>query len=274
MKNKKSDLIKSAQEIALIREACQISSRLHLLAMTKQVEHQTELDVDRELKALAKACGVSHWAYPTIIGGGERSTILHAKPTNRKLQASELVLIDMGVQHLGYASDITRTWPVGDRFTDDQKLIYKIVLRAQKEVIKAALPGKSLNDLHEISRNFLLDGLLSHGVVKKGNLKEVFPHKTSHWLGRQVHDDCPYFYKNDEAITLAKGMVFTVEPGLYFSSAKSKFRGIGIRIEDVIAMTDSGNEVLSNVPKEVDEIEHIRGLYYRLKSSAQMSAFT
>ncbi len=251
-------LIKQTKDIAAIRKACAISSQLHLLAMSARVDNLSEKDLQDKINDLFKRTEAKTWAYPTIIGAGERSTILHAKPTKRVLKNNELVLIDMGVKYQNFASDITRTWPVGVKFTKEQKIIYKIVLKAQKEVIKRIKPNQTLTELHQICRDYLLEGLLSHKVIKRNQLNKVFPHRTSHWIGRLVHDDCAYFYEDKSPVKLSAGMVFTVEPGLYFKNISSKFDDIGIRIEDVVLVTDTSCEVLSHVPKEIEEIEMIR----------------
>lgn len=260
MNSIKSNLVKTKTEIENIRKACLISSQLHLLAMSMRNVDITEKELSLILDKLKASSGNLSWAYQTIIGAGERATILHAKPTKRSMKEEELVLIDMGVKYKGYCSDITRTWPVGNKFTREQKTIYKIVLKAQKEVIKRVKPGETLSRLHEVCRYYLSEGLLSKGIIRKNELDHYFPHKTSHWIGKYVHDHCPYEYKDGSDIVLSEGMCFTVEPGLYFKGTNSKYESIGIRIEDVVMVTENGAEVLSHVPKEIAEIESIRYL--------------
>jgi Xaa-Pro aminopeptidase len=262
MKTQESNLVKSSGEILKLRRAAGLSSTLHTMAMGLGITGQSEKELALTLEFLRNKSGVKEWAYETIVGAGERSNILHAKPTQRIMNDKELVLIDMGVKLDGYCSDITRTWPVGEKFTKEQKEIYRIVLKAQKEVIKNVRPGKTLGELHELCRESLLDGLVRKGIAKKGDLERLFPHKTSHWIGELVHDQCPYFYQDGSEIRLSPGMCFTVEPGLYFKGFKSKYRDIGIRIEDVVLVTENGCEVLTNVPKEVAEIEGVRGLIH------------
>lgn len=254
----KSSLIKNKEAIKSMRSACGISSQLHTLSMTGAVVGLTEKQLAEKISRIYKTTEAGSWAYPMLVGAGSRTTIIHAAPTNKKIKNDELVLIDMGVKYKGFASDITRTWPAGKKFTKEQKTVYEIVLKAQKEVIKATKPGETLTGLHALSREILLDGLLRHKIIKKDELGDVFPHKTSHWIGRLVHDACPYFNEDESAVKLEAGMLFTVEPGLYLKNRKDKYNDIGIRIEDVALVTENGCEIISNVAKEVEEIEALR----------------
>lgn len=254
----KSSLIKNKEAVKAMRTACGISSQLHTLSMTGAVVGVTEKELAQKISRVYETTEARNWAYPMLVGSGSRTTIIHAAPTQKKIKDDELVLIDMGVKYKGFASDITRTWPAGKKFTKEQKKIYEIVLKAQKEVIKASKPGETLINLHAMAKDFLLDGLLRHKVIAKDELASVFPHKTSHWIGRLVHDACPYFNEDQTAVKLEAGMLFTVEPGLYLKDRKDKFNNIGIRIEDVVLITEDGCEVISSVAKEVDEIEELR----------------
>ncbi len=260
MKTNQSKLIKKRSEIEKLRKASTISSALHSLAMSQTVIGKSETDLATYLNKQRECTKASGWAYPTIIGSAGRSTILHAKPTKKILNENELVLVDMGVKYEGYCSDITRTWPAGKKFSKEQKVIYQIVLNTQKECIKRVKPGVSLYDLDDFCRKDLLDQLRSKGIVKSKNIDRYFTHKTSHWIGQDVHDKCPYQYLDKSPVILSPNMCFTIEPGLYFKESKSKYEGIGIRIEDVIRVTEEGGETLSQVPKEIDEIEAIRAI--------------
>jgi Xaa-Pro aminopeptidase len=253
----KSSLIKNTEAVKAMRTACGISSQLHTLSMTGAVVGLTEKQLANKISNVYEKTEAQSWAYPMLVGTGSRTTIIHASPTQKKIMNEELILIDMGVKFNGFASDITRTWPAGKKFSKEQKTIYEIVLKAQKAVIKAAKPGETLTGLHTLSREILLEGLLRHKVIKKDELNEVFPHKTSHWIGRLVHDDCPHFNKDGTVVKLDAGMVFTVEPGLYLKD-KGIYSDIGIRIEDVVLVTEDGCEVISSVAKEVEEIEQLR----------------
>lgn len=254
----KSSLIKNKEAVKAMRTACGISSGLHTLSMTGAVVGLSEKQLAEKISRVYETTNAGSWAYPMLVGAGARTTIIHAQPTQKKIKDDELVLIDMGVKYKGFASDITRTWPAGKKFTKEQKTVYEIVLKAQKEVIKASKPGETLTGLHSLSRELLLEGLLRHKIIKKDELNEVFPHKTSHWIGRLVHDACPYFNEDESAVKLEAGMLFTVEPGLYFKNRKDKYNGIGVRVEDVVLVTEDGCEVISSVAKEVDEIEELR----------------
>lgn len=256
--SQKSSLIKNKEAVKAMRTACGISSQLHTLSMTGAVVGLSEKQLAEKISRVYETTKAGSWAYPMLVGAGSRTTIIHASPTQKKIKDGELVLIDMGVKYQGFASDITRTWPAGKKFSKEQKTIYQIVLKAQKEVIKAAKPGETLTGLHALAREVLLEGLLRHKVIKKDELNEVFPHKTSHWIGRLVHDACPYFNEDETAVKLEAGMLFTVEPGLYLKDRKDKFSDIGIRIEDVVLVTEDGCETISSVAKEVDEIEELR----------------
>lgn len=256
--SRKSSLIKNKEDISAIRKACGISSQLHTLSMTGAVSGLTEKNLADKIVKFYNTTEAASWAYPMLVGSGKRTTIIHAAPTNKKMKSGELVLIDMGVKCNGFASDITRTFPVDQKFTREQKTIYQIVLNAQKAVIKATRAGETLTGLHQLSRDLLLEGLLRHKIIAKDQLNEVFPHKTSHWIGRLVHDACPYFNEDQSAVKLEAGMVFTVEPGLYLKDGFGKYSNIGIRIEDVVLVTEDGREVISSVAKEIDEIEALR----------------
>lgn len=254
----KSSLIKDKKAIESMRRACGISSQLHTLSMLGKVEGLTEKQLVEKISHVYQTTEAASWAYPILVGSGARTTIIHASPTHKKIKDNELVLIDMGVKYKGFASDITRTWPAGKKFTKEQKTIYEIVLKAQKEVIKAIKPGETLISLHDLAREVLIEELRRHKVIYKDELGTVFPHKTSHWIGRLVHDECPYFNEDQSAIKLEAGMLFTVEPGLYLKNRKDKYNDIGVRIEDVVLVTEDGCEVISSVAKEIEEIEQLR----------------
>lgn len=254
----KSRLIKTKEEIALMKRAVEISSDLHLAAMKKLKSGVSELQINDSLEKLKGKTKATGWAYETIVGSGWRSTILHAKPTKRLLKIGELCLIDMGVQYQGWCSDITRTWPVSGKFSTEQAQIYDIVWQAQQEVLKHIAPKRTLNELHEVAKESLKEGLLRAKLLHPGeDIQTYYPHKTSHWIGSQVHDACPYVDQNNKPIVLKPGMVFTVEPGLYFKDLSHPYYGIGIRIEDMVVVSSNGYELLTPVPKERREIEDL-----------------
>jgi Xaa-Pro aminopeptidase len=181
---------------------------------------------------------------------------------------SQLVLVDTGVQFQYYASDVTRTFPVGKKFTPEQKALYEIVLQAELNAIAQAVPGSTLAKVHQASIDTICDGLLELGllkgskaeIVEKALFKKFFPHNTSHWIGMDVHDLGDYVDSSGKPLPLEAGMYFSVEPGLYCDpnddTIPDKFRGIGIRIEDDVLVTASGNEVITaGIMKSVKDLE-------------------
>lgn len=255
---KGSNLVKNVREIDSIRRACQIASQLHLLAMSSDLDNETESQLLARLEKFRKISGNHAWAFPVIVGSGPRATILHAKPTKRQMSLGETLVLDLGLRVEGYCSDITRTWPIGGQFSSEQREIYNIVLSAQKAVVSKIKPGTNLTALHELCLNHLNSGLKAIGIPLEKDATQYFPHKASHWIGRVVHDPCPYNYADGTPIVLSEGMCMTVEPGLYFKNGPSKFQGIGVRLEDVVLVTKDGCEVLSTTPKEAHEVEAIR----------------
>jgi Xaa-Pro aminopeptidase len=185
------------------------------------------------------------------------------------LESGDLVLIDAGCAFEGYASDITRTWPVDGRFTADQRLIYELVLRTQKSIIEMVRPGVKIPDLQEAAIKLLTEGLIEHGVIKMSydaarandTFKAWYPHGVSHYLGLNVHDAGRYVVEGQRR-PLEPGMVITVEPGIYIQPdsphTDSRWHGIGVRIEDDILVTAQGYRNLTDCPKEVAELEALR----------------
>ena len=193
---------------------------------------------------------------------------MHHIKNNKKIQKNDLILIDAGCEYNYYASDVTRTFPVNKRFNSLQKDIYQIVLDAQLKAIEQIKPGKRFIDSYNKAVLVLVEGLKELGllkgstekIIKKGEYKKFFMHKLSHWLGLDVHDTGPYIDSKGNSIELTPGMVLTVEPGIYISSTlkdvPTRFRGIGIRIEDDILVTKNGNKILTTgIPKTTKEIE-------------------
>jgi Xaa-Pro aminopeptidase len=213
--------------------------------------------------------GANFPAYSTIVGGGANGCILHYVENRAQLNDGELVLIDAGCELDYYASDITRAFPVNGRFSPEQKAIYEIVLEAQYAAIGVTLAGRHWNEPHDITVKVITEGLKDLGLLK-GSVDELiekkaytdfYMHRAGHWLGMDVHDVGDY--KVDQHWRLLEpGMVMTVEPGIYISpdnkKVPKKWRGIGIRIEDDIAITSDGHKILTaDVPKTVEDIEHL-----------------
>jgi Xaa-Pro aminopeptidase len=217
-------------------------------------------------------------SYSSIVGGGDNGTILHYNSNNMTINDGDLVLVDVGCEISGYASDITRTWPVSGKFSEAQREIYDLVLKAEKAAIEACVVGSPWSAMHHASSKVLAQGLINLGILEcnleealgnnyDGPYRKFFMHGTGHMLGLDVHDvgGGRQGDKGPERL-LAHGMVLTVEPGLYFGSWRSdisipeRYSGIGIRIEDDVLVTDTGPIILtSSCPKEISDIEDLVG---------------
>jgi Xaa-Pro aminopeptidase len=258
-------LTKDENEIVLMREAARRSSRVHRGIMELSFVDKSEEELSWKIEAGFLAEGMQWTAYETIVGSGPRATLLHARPTKRVMNQGELVVVDAGGEFEGYCADITRTLPVGARFTEEQKKLYQVVLGAQKQVIQAVAPGMTLQDLNTLAQESLRDGLSRQGFTRPSTdrFNLLMPHSTSHWIGMDVHDPAPQIDDSGAPILLAPGMCFTVEPGLYFRDKWDEYASLinmGCRIEDDIVVTAKGCELLSDVPKEVEEIEALRAM--------------
>lgn len=261
-------LKKSAQEIELMQIASNISADAHTRAMQSVKPEMMEYALEAELNYIFGKHGCVP-AYNSIVGGGENACILHYVENNKPLKDGDLVLIDAACEYEFYASDITRTFPVNGKFSPEQKALYNIVLDAQLAAIDATRIGNHYKYPHEVAVKILTQGLVDLGLLS-GNVDELveseafrqfFMHGTGHWLGMDVHDVGAYKHGEDWRAYEA-GMVVTVEPGLYIApddeTVDVKWRGIGIRIEDDIVVTENGPLVLTkNVVKTVEEIEQL-----------------
>ena len=259
-------LFKDTHEIDLMRRAAQISAQAHVRAMQQVKPGMMEYQLEAELLYIFAQNGCQT-AYNSIVGGGANGCILHYVENNQPLKDGDLVLIDAGAELDHYAADITRTFPVNGKFLPEQKALYELVLKAQLAAIEATKPGNHYRLPHETAVRILTEGLVELGLLQ-GNVDELisseayrqfYMHGTGHWLGMDVHDVGSYKL-NNEWRPYQPGMVVTVEPGLYIApdddSVEARWRGIGIRIEDDVLVTESGNEVLTcDVPKTVEEIE-------------------
>lgn len=257
-------LIKSPEEILLLREAARRSSRVLEGLMSQPLAGRTEREVSNWIEAGFLNEGMQWTAYETLVGSAERTVELHALASGRTIRAGDWVMIDAGGEWQGYCADITRCMPAGPAFTAEQKALYQAVLNSQKTALKSVRPGRSLLDLHQLAQAVLVEELEKIGWPKvEGHIEidRLMPHQTSHWLGLDVHDPAPYFDDNGAAITLQPGMCFTVEPGIYCRPElkhPEEFPPFGVRIEDDVLVTQEGHEVLTSVPKEVEEIEQRR----------------
>ena len=263
-------LFKSAGELDLMRKAVAVSAGAHVAAMRGARDGAFEYELEALLEYHFRSAGGSGWAYPSIVASGANATILHYTRNDRCMRDGDLVLIDAGAEFDGYCSDVTRTFPVGRGYSPPQRRIYEIVLRAQKEGIAMVRPGVSMDDIHRRATEVLVDGLLDIGLlsgeagdlIEKGEHARFYMHRTGHWLGLDVHDVGQYRV-GGVSRPLEPGMVLTVEPGLYIAEdledVSRDYRGIGVRIEDDVLVTETGHDVLSAaIPKEVDDIEAIR----------------
>ena len=265
-------LHKSPEEVEMMQTAATIAAEAHILAMKKVKPGMTEGQVEALMEAYMKDKGASGVAYNSIVGGGDNATILHYVENNMPLKDGELILIDAGSEYKGYASDITRTFPVNGKFTPAQREVYDVVLDVQLKCIEYTKTGNTVKGRQDYSIELLTEGMLKLGLlkgkaedlIKKKAYMKYYMHGVGHYLGLDVHDAGHYFTdqgaKNSKPF--APGMVLTVEPGLYIppddKTAPAKYRGIGIRIEDDVLVTEDGNRNLTEkVTKDPDEIESI-----------------
>jgi Xaa-Pro aminopeptidase len=261
-------LRKSATEIATMAAAAAISREAHARAMQVATPGAFEYEVEAEILRVFRARGAERPAYGSIVGSGPNATILHHRRNDRQMQDGDLLLIDAGAEYGYYASDVTRTFPVNGKFTPEQRAIYELVLRAQLAAIETVRPGVAYMDVHDRALRVLTEGLIELGLVpgpldeaiEAGRYKPYYMHKTSHWLGMDVHDVGDYF-ADKRPRKLELGMVLTVEPGLYIARdapVAEGFRGIGVRIEDDIAVTADGHHnITADIPKDPSELERL-----------------
>lgn len=259
---------KDAHEVALMRRAAEIAREGHVRAMQATRPGRFEYEIESELLSAFRRGGAERPAYESIVGSGPNATILHYRKNDRRLGEGELLLIDAGCEYGYYASDVTRTFPVSGRFSEAQRLVYDVVLEAQLAAIAAVKPGTTIDAIHDVTVDVLVAGMCRIGLlegdpkarVEDGSYKLLYMHRTSHWLGMDVHDVGGYFVKGERRV-LEPGFVLTIEPGIYVApdaNVPERFRGIGIRIEDDVLVTADGYENLTAaIPKTADEIERV-----------------
>lgn len=267
-------LEKSAIELDAMRRAAIATAEGHAEAMRVARPGKYEYDVEAELLRSFRRHGAARPAYEPIVGSGKNACILHYRENHRRMEEDELLLIDAGAEWGFYACDVTRTFPISGRFTAGQRRLYDAVLASQLEAIAAARPGVSMEDLHKLTVRSLTGSMIELGLlsgttleeaIEKELFKKFYPHRTSHWLGMDVHDVGSYFVEGSEGKvlprTLAPGNVITIEPGLYVpenAEVPPEFRGQGIRIEDDVLITEAGCEVVTSmIPKDPIELERI-----------------
>ena len=264
-------LIKSAAEVRLMREAASITADAHVRAMRACRPGMNETALEAELTYTFMQRGARSSAYPSIVGGGANACVLHYIDNDADLKDGDLVLIDAGCEYQHYAADLTRTFPVGGKFSKAQTAIYEVVLEAQKRGIDACRVGTAFNAPHEAALTTMVEGLIelelldgdAQAIIEEEGYRDFCPHKSSHWLGIDVHDVGDYRVDGTWR-TLEPGMVLTIEPGIYIPDharlrhVPARWRGLGIRIEDDVLITKDGPDVLTaDVPKEIAEIEAV-----------------
>jgi Xaa-Pro aminopeptidase len=268
-------VIKSEAEIEIMQTAADIAADAHVEAMKSVRPGMKEYEVEAMLEAYFRKHGASGSSYTSIIGSGGNATVLHYISNQDELKDGDLLLVDAGAEYQGYASDITRTFPINGKFTQAQRDIYDLVLKTQKSCVDMVRPGVRLEDLKTHSIELLTEGMVELGLLKGDPKKlieekkymQFYMHNLGHYLGIDVHDAGRYYF-NGESRPAEVGMVMTIEPGLYISPDTSripddfnkdipeKYLGIGVRIEDDVLVTENGSRVLTHrVPKDAEEIE-------------------
>lgn len=264
-------LVKHSDDLDLLRRAVEITSEGHLAAIEALKPGAYEYEIEAVIGYIFRKNGSPRSGYATIVGSGANATVLHYTTNNRRIAEGDLVLIDAGAEFGYYTGDVTRTLPASGRFNEEQRVLYQLVLDAQLAAIAAIRPGATFIAPHDCAVRVLTEGFVRLGLlegdidklIEEGAFKKFYMHRTSHWLGMDVHDAGPYKVA-DEWRRLAPGMVMTVEPGIYVAEdaqgVDPRYLGIGIRIEDDVLVTEDGSEVLSaRVPKTIEEIESAIG---------------
>jgi Xaa-Pro aminopeptidase len=260
-------LHKEPYELDLMRRAAAISAQAHQRAMREARGGMMEWEVEALIDFTFRKNGAAGPSYPSIVASAGNAAVLHYITNDRRMNTGELLLIDAGCEYQFYASDVTRTFPVGAKFSPLQKSLYEIVLAAQMKAIELIKPGIRFDDPHEAALRILVDGMRelallkgsSDEIIASGSYRRYYMHRTSHWLGMDVHD-VGLYRQGAQSRVLEPGMMLTVEPGIYIApdddDAPEKFRGIGIRIEDDVLVTPDGHEVITHAtPKKVADLE-------------------
>ncbi|MEP2601673.1 MAG: M24 family metallopeptidase, partial [Paraglaciecola sp.] len=261
-------LIKSDAELEIMRHAAAIACQAHIRAMKFSEAGKNEYHLEAEIHHEFAMQGARHPAYGTIVGSGDNACILHYTENNQTLANGDLVLIDAGCELQGYAADITRTFPVSGKFSEAQKQLYELVLKAQLQTFSVIKANNTIQQASDLAIEVITQGLIELGIlqgeladnIEQLTYREFYMHGLSHWLGLDVHD-VGHYKVNNEDRALKAGMVLTVEPGIYIApdaKVDSKWQGIGIRIEDNLLITESGYENLTQAaPKTIADIESI-----------------
>jgi Xaa-Pro aminopeptidase len=264
-------VLKSSEELELMQIAADIAAEAHCEAMKAVRPGMQEYQVEALIEQIFRQRGAAGPAYTSIVGGGPNATVLHYINNDGQLRDGDLLLVDAGAEYKGYASDITRTFPINGRFTAAQRDIYDLVLKAQVSCVEMVRPGVTHDQLKQHSIEVLTEGMVELGLlkgkpeelIKEKKYEQFYMHGLGHMLGIDVHDVGRYYYGR-ESRALEPGVVMTVEPGIYIApdtkDIPEKYLGIGVRIEDDVLCTQNGPRVLTNkVPKEAEEIEALMG---------------
>lgn len=262
-------LVKGPEELALLRKAAEITAEAHFAAMRDGAAGRREYQVQAEIEYAFRRRGGSGPGYGTIVAAGANSTILHYRAGDAELRDGQVCLVDAGGEVGWYTADVTRTFPVSGSFTKAQRDLYDLCLAAEKAAIEMVKPGVTVDEIHEATIRRLTEGLIGLGLLQgtaderiaDKAFRKYYMHRTSHWLGMDVHDVGDYFV-DGKSRTLAPGNVLTIEPGIYVAAddeaAPAEMRGVGIRIEDDVLVTEGGHENLTaGVPKEAAEVEAV-----------------
>jgi Xaa-Pro aminopeptidase len=260
-------VIKSEEEIAIMQTAADIAAEAHMEAMKASRPGMKEYEIEALVEQVFRKAGAAGPSYSSIVGAGANATVLHYINNDGTLNDGDLLLLDAGAEYKGYASDITRTFPVNGKYTPAQRDIYDLVLETQMSCVEMVRPGVTHMDIKNHSIKMLTEGMVRLGLlqgepeslIKEEKFMQFYMHGLGHFLGIDVHDVGHYF-TDGESRPLEPGMVMTVEPGIYVNpntkGIPEKYLGIGVRIEDDVLVTENGPRVLSNkVPKDAGEIE-------------------
>jgi len=260
-------VFKSAAEIEIMQQAADIAAEAHCEAMKAAKPGMQEYQIEALIEQVFRRHGASGPAYTSIVGAGPNATVLHYINNDGELRDGELLLVDAGAEYKGYASDITRTFPINGRYTKAQRDIYDLVLKAQMACVEMVRPGTTHDQLKQRSIEILTEGMVELGLlqgkveelIKEKKHEQFYMHGLGHMLGIDVHDVGRYYY-GTESRALEPGVVMTVEPGIYIApdtkDIPEKYLGIGVRIEDDVLCTNNGPRVLTHkVPKQAEEIE-------------------
>jgi len=261
-------LRKDDYEIALLRAAAGITADGLMEGMTAAEPGMGEWVVQAVIEGAWRRVGADGPGFGTIVGSGPNACVLHYRDNARVLQRDDMVLVDCGAEYGDYSGDITRTFPVSGRFSGEQRDLYDVVEGARARAVQAVRPGATIQGIHDLASRVLVEGLVALGllpgtvddVLEQRSFTRFFPHRTSHWLGLDVHDPGDYVDPSGDPLPLEPGMVLTVEPGLYIPSGSpggaAPFAGMGVRIEDDVLVTPQGGEILGpRIPSSAPEVE-------------------